>query len=79
MHSCPFKRIALGTFDSFGIYFKEKTLKLGFQFNRFGTHCGTEFILITEDLYSDPSTPSLPVFDSFNSFCDTRGITFTYH
>jgi len=74
IHSCPFKRIAFGTFDSFGIYFKEKTLKLGFQFKRFETHCGTEFILTTEGLYLAPLTPRLPVFDSFDSFSDTRGI-----
>ena len=52
----------------------ERNQKLGLQFKRMESHCGFDLLLTTEGLYLAPVTNSLPIFESFESFADTRGI-----
>ncbi len=74
VHSCPFRRVLDGNFDSAGALLTDREQKLGFQFKRFENHCGLDFMLTTEGLYIAPLVKELPVLESFDSFGDTRGL-----
>ena len=43
VHTCPFKRIYIGYFDSIGNIIMERNQKLGLQLKRVDPHCGFDF------------------------------------
>jgi hypothetical protein len=51
IHSCPFKMVGSGKFQAAGIFLKDDSLKLAFQFKNIENHCGQELIYTSEGLY----------------------------
>ena len=74
VHSCPFRKVSDGYFDSVGTLITERSQKLGFQFKNIETNCGLDFLSTTEGLYLAPLVKELPILDTFESFADTRGL-----
>ena len=73
IHSCPFRKVSIGSLVSNGINFLEKEQKLGFQFKRLESHCGVDMILTTEGLYIAPILSELRNLDKYSDFQDTKG------
>jgi hypothetical protein len=51
VHTCPFKRVAIGYFDAVGVIITERSQKIRVTIEKY---CDSDFLVTTEGLYIAP-------------------------